>query len=504
MKSTLKTIGSLTVLKIIAAVTGLAYSVLQVRYFGANAAMDAYFVALTAVYVITSILQSGQLAEVFLPEYLKLKSEHSADQAHQLFSALLNRGLVVMAVFSLVVSFLAPVIIQMLGVGLQQEYQILAIDFFRVALLIILLTLFSAFVNSALNAEHVYGRTELTGLINSLLSLILIVLFHQAVGLWILVYALLAGKVVELLTGIFFLNRAGVRYYPILRVAGYDLNRFLKVLFVTSGYVGATQLYTTVLTAVTSMLPEGVLSIFNYVKQLSTKGSGIVLTPISTIFFSKFATLVSQHKANLTSYLTKPLMAILVIAGTMLALIVLVGNEMLSLLWSEKSLTPSNFKLAYLMLVLNFTGIFFSAVGGIFRKSAISMGAAKQLYARWIGVQLFCAASSYGIITASGIFGLVFILPLNMILMAAVSIYSAYLEGIDVSALLKKLLFHNSGILLLFVLAISTCSIFYLTLPLENNVIMSFAVKLLAIGALYVFGAIVFREKILGVLKVNK
>lgn len=504
MQGTLKTIGSLTVLKIIAAITGLVYSVLQVRYFGANAAMDAYFVALTAVYVITSIVQGGQLAEVFLPEYLKVKSEQSAAQAHQLFSAMMNRVLVVVAVFSFVVYFLAPFLIQVLGVGLPQEYQVLATDLFRVALLLILFTLFSAFVSATLNAEHVYGRTELTGLINSLLSLILIVLFHQVVGLWILVYALLAGKVVELATGIFFLKKAGVRYYAIWRVADYDLNRFFKVLFVTSGYVGATQFYTTVLTAATSLLPEGTLSIFNYVKQLSTKASGIVLMPISTIFFSKFATLVAQHKANLTSYLTKPLMAMLVIAGTMLALIILVGNELLSLLWSEKTLTPTDFKLAYLMLVLNFAGIFISAIGGIFRKSAISMGAPKPLYIRWIGVQLFCAGYSYGIITAFGTLGLISILPLNMILMAVVSIYSAYREGIDVSVLLKDLLFHNGGIILLLVLATSTWFIFNLTLPLGSSAMLSFAVKLLCIGGLYVLVTVVFWQKILGIYKADK
>jgi len=504
MQGTLKTIGSLTVLKIIAAITGLAYSVLQVRYFGANAAMDAYFVALTAVYVITSIVQGGQLAEVFLPEYLKVKSEHSAEQAHQLFSAMMNRVLVVVAVFSLVMYFLAPLLIRVLGVGLPQEYQVLATDFFRVALLLILFTLFSAFVNATLNAEHVYGRTELTGLINSLLSLSLIVLFHQAVGLWILVYALLAGKVVELATGIFFLKKAGVKYYPIWRIADYELNRFFKVLYVTSGYVGATQFYTTVLTAVTSLLPEGTLSIFNYVNQLSTKASGIVLMPISTIFFSKFATLVAQQKTNLTSYLTKPLMVMLIIAGTMLAFIILVGNELLSMLWSEKTLTPTDFKLAYLMLVLNFVGILFSSIGGIFRKSAISMGAAKQLYFRWIVVQLFCAVYSYSVITALGTLGLASILPLNMTLMAGVSVYSAHREGIDVYALLKDLLFHNSGIILLVLLVISSWCIFYLTLPLRSSVLLSFAVKILAIGGLYVLTAIVFRREILGIYKANK
>lgn len=496
MQGTLKTIGSLTILKLIASVTGLVYSVFQVRYFGVSAVIDAYFTALTAVYVVTSIMQGGQLAEVFLPEYLKVKSEQGAAQAHRLFSALMNRLIVVGAVFSLVMYFLAPLFIQVLGVGLNQEHQLLAIDFFRVALFLISFILFSAFVNTTLNAEHVFGRTEVTALLNSLLSLCMIVLFNKSIGVWILIYALLAGKLVELATGIFFLNRAGVRYYTVWRVADYNLNQFFKVLIVTSGYVGATQIYTTVLTAVTSLLPAGTLSIFNYVKQLSIKASGIVIMPISTMFFSKFATVVSLNKVKIESYLIKPLMAMLVMTGTSLAIVVLVGDEILTLLWSKKTLTPADFKLAYLILILNFLGIFFSAIGGIFRKSAISIGATKHIYIRWIWVQLFCAAYAYGMITAFGTHGLVTILPLNMTLMAGVSIYSANREGIDVSALLKELLFQWNGILFLLILGISTFCISYLTTPLAISSILLISIKLSCIGGLYVFGAVVFRKKI--------
>lgn len=492
----LNTIGLLTILKIIAAITGLAYSVLQVRYFGANLAMDAYFIALTAVYVITSLVQGGQLSEVFLPEYLKIKSESSATQAHQLFSALINRILVFVSLFSIVMCFLAPFLIKILGVGLPQEYQVLATDFFRVALVLIVFTIFSSFVSATLNAEHVYGRTELTSLINSLISLSLIILFHKSVGLWILVYALLAGKVVEMSAGIFFLNKVGVRYFAVWNVPGYDLNQFFKVLFVTSGYAGATQLYTIVLTAATSMLPEGTLSLFNYVKQLSTKASGVVLMPISTIFFSKFATLAAGQKTNLTSYLVKPLTAMSFITGTFLVLIILLGNELLSLLWSERTLTATDFEFAYVVLVFNFIGVFFSAIGGIFRKSAISLGASKQLYIHWMGVQLFCSVYAYKMITAFGTYGLITMLPLNMALMAGVSIYCAYRKGIDVSFLLKGLFFNMKGIILLGVISVCIFFVSHLILPIGSGVILSITIKLICIGLLYALMIVVFWKNI--------
>lgn len=500
LTNSLKTISSLTGLKIVAAIIGLAYSVLQVRYFGATAGMDAYFVALTAVYVITSLVQGGQLAEVFLPEYLKLKNEQSADQAHRLFSAMMIRVIFFVLLFSILAYFAAPLLIQILGLGLSEEYQILATSFFRFALLLVSFTLFSAFVNATLNAEQVYGRTELTGLINSLLSLSLIIIFHKSVGLWILIYALLAGKIVELITGIFFLKKVGIKFYAIWKISDYNLNRYFRILFVTSGYVGSTQLYTSVLTAVTSLLPEGTLSIFNYVKQLSTKASGVILMPISTVFFSKFANLVSQKKSDLSSYLKKPLLAVSIIAGLMLALIMLMGNEILMLLWSNKTLSPSHFKLAYYILVMNFFGICFSSIGGIFRKSAISMGGAQSLYIRWIGVQLFCAIYSYFIITTFKHIGLITVLPINMFLMATVSTYSAYKNGIDVLYVFKS--YMNNKFILFFVLLFgSVITALYFTISIIYNPLYSFLIKFTSISVLIFLLAIRFRHYIVSLYK---
>lgn len=73
MIKNIKLLGSLTFLKILGAISGLIYSILQVRLFGATALVDSYFIATSAVLLITSLTQSGQLSEVFLPEYLKVK-----------------------------------------------------------------------------------------------------------------------------------------------------------------------------------------------------------------------------------------------------------------------------------------------------------------------------------------------------------------------------------------------------------------------------------------------
>ncbi len=80
----------LTGLKLLSSLVGLIYSVLQVRFFGASGMVDAFFVAMSAVYMITSLIRGGQLAEIFLPEYLKQKRAHGTVAAHDLLPAVLN------------------------------------------------------------------------------------------------------------------------------------------------------------------------------------------------------------------------------------------------------------------------------------------------------------------------------------------------------------------------------------------------------------------------------
>lgn len=467
-----KIILRLTGLKLIASLIGLVYSVLQVRFFGASAEMDAYFVAMSAVYMITSLIQGGQLSEVFLPIYLKQKLEFGAKTAHNLLSSILNRMMIVVLLLLTLLYFIAPYIISLIGPGLDAAFQELSIQLFSISLILIFFTLIGSFVNTTLNAEQIYGRAELTALINGFVSIGVLYYFYKDYGVFTLIYALLAGKVIEFLISLYFLKKIGYRYRLIWHSKEYDVTSFFKVMVTTSGYVGATQLYSVTITAMASFLPVGSLSIFNYVKQLSSKASSILMGPISTVFFSKFSVIVTEGKKNLADYLKKPLSYIFVLTFMIFALIFLIGYELLSLLWSEKGLSTLELKLAYIMLCLNFFGFIFSATGAIFRKAAIALERAKQLYKGWIKIQLFCALYALVSIYFFGIYGLISILVINMILMALTSFYVMEQTKVKTKSIIFKLLINKKSIFLLSIIIIAT-------------ILMKLGLEMLTLGDIY-------------------
>jgi putative peptidoglycan lipid II flippase len=459
-----------------AMLVGLVYSVLQVRFFGASRKVDAFFVAMTALNVVTSLIQGGQVAEAFLPEYLKQKKIYGPHAAHRLLSTVLNRMILFTAMVLILLYFMAPFIIGLLGPGLESNYKLLSTNLFSLSLLLILFSLTTYFIQTALNAEQVYGRVELTGLINGTVSIILLVLFYKKLDIYVLVYSLLAGKIIEFLIGLYFLKRIGFQYNFLWKADNYKLKDFFKVMFSSSGYVGATQINIAVMTAMASFLPAGTLSIFNYVQQLNTKANGIIMGPVSTVFFSQFSNNVALGKQNLVSYMKKPISGVFVVTFIVCCFIALVGKDLLHFLWSKKSLSAQEFTIAYWMLFLNFFGSIFSTTGTIYRKAAISLGNAKAWYQNGIFAQLFLAVYSFFSIYYFGIFGLATIIILHKLLMTLISFLISERSGVKSSKMIYEMLSAKKFIIFSVFLLIGTLVLLLgfnmLELPTINNIII--------------------------------
>src|SRR5690349_4338578 len=103
----LKDVRTLTYLKLITTVLGLLYSIFQVRIFGTTPEIESYFAATSLMYLITTFTQSGQLAEIFLPTYLNVKTSDGPAEAHRAFSVVINRliiGVLILLIIGLLTS----------------------------------------------------------------------------------------------------------------------------------------------------------------------------------------------------------------------------------------------------------------------------------------------------------------------------------------------------------------------------------------------------------------
>ena len=127
-------------LKFISAILGVISSVITVRLFGASRTIEIFFAAQSLVYLVTSLTQSGQLSEIFLPEYHKLKSR-SQDLGFMGLNVVINRFFVWGVVVIGVVFICAPMLIQIIVPGFNDLEQQQSVLIFRVLLPYLLLQL---------------------------------------------------------------------------------------------------------------------------------------------------------------------------------------------------------------------------------------------------------------------------------------------------------------------------------------------------------------------------
>lgn len=503
MLKSIKLIGSLSMIKIVGSVIALSYSVLQVRIFGANGNMDAYFVAVSIIFTLTSLSQSGQLAEAFVPEYLDLKTNRNAEEAHKLFSLVINRMLVFVTLIILTAYLLSNSLIEIIGFGLTPENKFISVKFFRFSLVLIFFAVVSSFINAVLNAEQIFGKAEWTGVIKGIFSIIFILLFSDTFGIWVLIYSRLFGRIMEMILSIYYLKKIDLKYYYIWTIEGFSLRGLVSVLSASSVYVVATQIFTTVITASVSSLPEGTLSIFNYTKQLTLRASSTLLVPINTVFFAKFAKRSVRLNQDSNNYLIPPISACIILCTILLSFILVVSNDLLSLLWDDKLLTRDELSFASTLLSLNFIGIMFSSTGGIFRKAAVSLGGASRLYFNWTLVQVVFAGYSYWMISSYGRLGLSTIIPLNLMLMSFVSTATAMRRGIGVFRIIKEIIFFSRiGLFVVFSLLFALC--LHNISPFNDlNLIQRFGIETIVLLVAQIVLLLVFKENVKGLLRLR-
>ena len=234
-------------LKFIAALLGVGYSILQVRYFGASRTIEVYFAAQSLVYLVTSLTQSGQLAEIFLPEYHTLNTI-KPKLGFQGLNVVINRMLLWATLIMGIVFILAPYFILMLVPGFSPIDQAEATLMFRILLPYLFLQVVNSFFITVLNAEQKFGRAEFLGLTNTIVNILVLIVLYPKMGIWALVVSLLLGKVIEFSFYIIQLKKIGFRYHFLFSIPEFDHGSFFKTMQSTFLYVGATQFYSFVLT----------------------------------------------------------------------------------------------------------------------------------------------------------------------------------------------------------------------------------------------------------------
>lgn len=383
-----KSIGIVAVINILSTVLGLGYSVVLARYFGVGPGIEVYFAATTLLFMLNSLTQSGQLAEIALPIYHKYQHGSGQEEANRVMSVILNWMGLLALVFSVVAFVFAPTLFRWSASGFHDAQQHEGAFIFRIIAPLLFLEIMKSQITSLVNAEKKFGRIEWVNIINQLISILFIVLLSGRLQVYAVVAGLWVGEVAAVLYGVSILRNTHFRYHFVFAHRGFSVLNLWKKMSFTFLYVIAAQGYLFFLNNLVTHLPRGQYAIYRYALLLFTKLQGLLVRPVSTVFFSQFSHAFHSGTGKIKALMDEANSLSFVLSALLFGAIIATGHPLLQWLWGGDKFDSASIHLVYLALSLISVCVFFNSLSLIYRKIAMTLGLVKEQYTGNIAVQL--------------------------------------------------------------------------------------------------------------------
>ncbi|HYH81580.1 MAG TPA: lipid II flippase MurJ [Longimicrobium sp.] len=411
----MRSVGILTLFNLLGAVMGVANALVIAALFGTTRQAELYFAAATLLGLVMSLSQSGQMGEILVPIYHRLRAERGAVHARAAFSVAVNWMFLACVGLSAVLWLFAPLMLRLLVPGFSAADQALGAALLRGLLPLVPIQVAWGLFRTLANAERAFGRPEAMSAIAQGLAVVVILPLAPLIGVWSLIVSLWVGRLLQLAGLAWPLRRMGYRHRWLLRVDGFSMRGVLTELAVTFSYVGANQVMQFGVNAGVSLLPQGTYAVFKYVQQLVSKTESIFLRPVSTVFFTHMSEALTAGASNLKRLAHAALRQGLLVWTLATVALVSAGRPLLEGALGGARFGPGNVALAYALLVFFYLLLPLSSLAQITRKTVVSVGGIRWQYLSTSVVQIVCGAMAWIAIPALGMPGLLLTLVVNYV-----------------------------------------------------------------------------------------
>ncbi len=456
-----KAIFSITGINVLGIGVAILNSMVLAQYFGTSREIEIYFSMTVLLQVIMKLSQGGEMSEIIIPIYHKYKETEGIHSAQNITSVIFNWYAVILILIALIVSLLSTYLVQLIAPGFSLDDQRFGAQIIRSIIPLVVLIFLSGQIQSLLNAEKIFGKAEVVNLISRIIAVLVILLSFKSLGIWSVVFSLWVSTCLQFigLGAIYLLH--GNRYYFVFQVKDSSVLHIMRKIWSTYPYIMSTQIWTIVLNAGLSLLPQGNLAIYNYVRILLMRIQGVMMRPISTVFYAHYSQGYAKGATSLKALTHKSLNYYLLTLFTVLIMILFSGKSGLAFLWSGDNFGLEEIGVAHRILLILYITLFISGLSMITRRIALTAGYVKEVYFMMTISQLITAACAWIVIERFGMSGVISAILLNVVLL--------YLSSIIVLGRRRKefVLFYKLSELFKWMIALSFgCGVMLFVLPL--------------------------------------
>jgi putative peptidoglycan lipid II flippase len=263
-------------------VLGWVRVVVLANLFGASAELDAYYAAFRIPDLVFQLVAAGAIASSLVPVLASLVATGEQQRAWRVASTVLNLMLGVLAVASLLLIILAPVIVPILVPGFDAATTEMTVQLTRLMLISPIFLAAGAIASAVLNTEDHFGAAALAPVAYNLC----IIAFALVLAPWLGVYGaalgVVAGSVAHLLVQVPPLRRF-FHYSPRADIGDEAARQSFWLMLPRAIGLGANQITFLVNTALASTLAVGAVVSYNVAFNVLQIPLGIIGLPIGIV-----------------------------------------------------------------------------------------------------------------------------------------------------------------------------------------------------------------------------
>lgn len=387
------------------AIVAVCQTVVIARTFGTGVEVEAFFAATALQMLLVKLSQSGQMLDFFIPVYNELKNEGGRERAQRALSVVLNLLAVLSLIIVAVFIFFREEMFHVIAPGFDDEGRMFASQLFVWIAPLLALSVIHQTISSIANAEKVFGYPEAATVVGRCLALMTILIFAESLGVYALVLSLFASMLCDIVASVCLCVKMGYKHAFRLKDDSVSIRFLASGFFYSSHYSGAVQLRAIALNAALTLLPQGAYAIFQYCDRLVARSSSLILRPISVVFFSHFSSAWAEGGQDFKALIRNTFEQALVIVIPVLLLAVVVGRDVLAVLWGGEAFDLTSINVAGLLFPCLLGCLLINVLSLVYRKIVTSLGHYAQLLRMLTFGQLISAGFTYLSILQFGLLG---------------------------------------------------------------------------------------------------
>jgi putative peptidoglycan lipid II flippase len=392
------------------------------------AELDAFFAAFRIPDLIFQLVAAGALSSALIPIVSALVASGERARAWRVVSTVINLMLAGLFILTVALFILAPVVVPIITPGFEGAKLDRTIELTRIMLLSPIFLSMGAVATSVLNADGRFAASAVAPIVYNLAIIGGALILGPTLGIEGLALSVVAGSLGHLLVQVRPVARLGFRYAPRVDVADPQSVKALTLMAPRAIGLGVTQITFIVVTALASLLGTGAVADFNFAFALLQIPLGIIGVPLGIVLLPTLSRDAAVgHDSSFALHLTRGLRLIIFVMVPVSALMAILREPVVELLFGGGSIGPTDLDLIALTLVGFAVGLTAHALIAIL---------ARAFYARQDTITPVAAA--IGAVAVNTTLAVILVGPLGLPGIALAIAIAAWLEALALLGILAR------------------------------------------------------------------